>query len=332
VVGVTNELRVCSYDARFSGQFSMQTLRVRRDTPETRGEISPRSARATAISVALHALLVIALWQILQFPEALRSLLDRDPVAAPERLRYVVVEPGATAGAAVAPRPSVGSARRPTAPRIAPARVAPPVAVPVQPLIAPREVPTGIPAPGDKPAIDVGAPATGPLASGRGPLKGTQPGFTDPRLWVDAPAIEGAPKTGDERLDSAVVTSISKYRDSVLANTYSPNKYERGDWTYTTKGGQKYGIDGKYIRLGKLSIPTALLGLLPLNKMQGNPIAYEREQRLAVMRADIMEHAQAAMNEDEFRRAVKAIRERKEKQRKAEEKAKKAEPKTVSER
>src|SRR6185503_4242027 len=103
--------------------------------------------------------------------------------------------------------------------------------------------------PGSKPAIDIGAPATGPLASGRGPVKGIQPGFTDPRLWVEAPTINGVPKSGDERLDSALTTSIAKYRDSVFANTYSPNKYEKGDWTYTTKGGQKYGIDRNYIRL-----------------------------------------------------------------------------------
>ena len=40
---------------------------------------------------------------------------------------------------------------------------------------------------------------------------------------------------------------------------------------------------------------------------------YERERRLAAMRADIMDHAQREMNEDEFRSAVKAIRARKEK-------------------
>ena len=312
----------------------MQTLKKRRDTPETRGETSPRSTRVTLVSVALHAVLVFALWEILQFPGGLRSLLGRDevPQVQSERLQYVTIAPPQAPRDTATSRPPPAGGRRATAPRPAPQPAAP-QAAPVQPLVAPREVPSTIPAPGDKPAIDVGAPATGPLASGRGPVKGLQPGFTDPRLWTDAPAIEGAPKTGEERLDSAVVTTLSKYRDSVLANTYSPNKFERGDWTYTTKGGQKYGIDGKYIRLGKVSIPTALLGLLPLNQMQGNPVAYEREQRLAAMRADIMVHAQAAMNEEEFRQAVKAIRARKEKERKAAEQQKtKAEPKTVSER
>ena len=64
--------------------------------------------------------------------------------------------------------------------------------------------------------------------------------------------------------------------------------------------------------------------------MQGNPIAYEREKRLAMMRSEILEQAAQAMNEEDFRRAVKAIRERKEKERKALEKKKKDETKVIS--
>ena len=119
------------------------------------------------------------------------------------------------------------------------------------------------------------------------------------------------------------------YRDSVATYAIVPNKFERGDWT-VGKDGNKYGIDKQFIRLGKFSIPTALLGLLPMNQ-QGNPIAYEREKRLAMMRSEILEQAAQAMNEEDFRRAVKAIRERKEKERKALEKKKKEETKVISE-
>ena len=56
----------------------------------------------------------------------------------------------------------------------------------------------------------------------------------------------------------------------VDANTYSPNKFERGDWT-VGKDGQKYGIDQQYIRLGRFQIPTALLALLPINQHAGEP-------------------------------------------------------------
>jgi len=100
----------------------------------------------------------------------------------------------------------------------------------------------------------------------------------------------------------------------VSANTYSPNKFERGDWT-VEKNGKKYGIDQQYIRLGKFSIPTALLALLPFNA-QTNPTVADRNRQQMAMRMDIMEHAQMSLNEEEFRRAVKAIRERKEREHK----------------
>jgi hypothetical protein len=177
--------------------------------------------------------------------------------------------------------------------------------------------------------VDTTGPASGPLASGRGPLRGIQPGFTEPRIWVESPVIVSPALTGDAKLDSAVAANIMAFNDSMAANTYAPNKYERGDWTYTTKDGKKYGVDQQFIRLGKFSIPTALLGLLPMNQVQGNPTAYERDRRLAAMRVDIMEHAQMAMNEEDFRRAVKAIRDRKEKERKAALDKKKKEPAKV---
>jgi hypothetical protein len=123
------------------------------------------------------------------------------------------------------------------------------------------------------------------------------------------------PKTSKERLDSVIVAEVKKYTDSVNANTTEPTKMEKGDWTANGPGG-KWGIDKQYIRLGKVSIPTALLGLLPLNNMQGNPIAYERNKTLAAMRADILYHEQAQINEQEFRKTVRAIRERKERERK----------------
>jgi len=110
------------------------------------------------------------------------------------------------------------------------------------------------------------------------------------------------------------VATMRRHIDSVAATAYSPNKFERGDWTFE-KNGQKYGIDQQFIRLGRFQIPTALLALLPLNRMQANPIAMERDRNAAYMRADIMYHAQAAMNEEQFRKAVLAIRDRKERER-----------------
>lgn len=306
-----------------------------RDLPAPRA----RSARATLVSVVVHVFVIIGLLKALQTTGAMRRIfVTRDYTFEQprERLQYLTVTPPRVQPVQVAPQaaPSRAStegenrAGRTSGP---PSNTEGP-AIPTVPLVAPTAVPTGIPAPGAGFDVNVGTPASGPLASGRGAVKGLQPGYVDPRLWPNAPAIEYAPKTDEERLDSAVVTSIMRYRDSVLANTYNPNKFERGDWTYRTKDGKRYGVDQQFIRLGKFSIPTALLGLLPLNQMQGNPVENDRQARLAAMRVDIMRGAQAAMNEEEFRQAVKKIRTRKDKERKEAEERKKVETKPISER
>jgi len=127
-------------------------------------------------------------------------------------------------------------------------------------------------------------------------------------------------------MDSVVTADIERARDSMAANAYSPNKFERGDWTYE-KDGKKYGIDNQYIRLGKFSIPNVLLGLLPLNA-QGNPIAADRDRAMASLRQEILYQSQGSLNEQEFRKAVKALRERKERERQQQEKDKA--PKTIA--
>jgi hypothetical protein len=119
-------------------------------------------------------------------------------------------------------------------------------------------------------------------------------------------------------MDSTVASAIERARDSIAALTYSPNKFERGDWT-VEKGGRKYGIDKQYVRLGPVSIPLPLLGLLPLNA-QGNPIAAQRDKELASLRAEILYQSQRALNEQEFRKAVRALRERKERERQQQQK------------
>jgi hypothetical protein len=86
-------------------------------------------------------------------------------------------------------------------------------------------------------------------------------------------------------------------------------------WTFDV-GGQTFGVDQRYIRLGRFSIPTALLALLPLN-IQGNVQALEREQRFASMRAEIQYQAGRAQGEDLFREQVNELRKRREAERQA---------------
>ena len=82
------------------------------------------------------------------------------------------------------------------------------------------------------------------------------------------------------------------------------------------RDGKKYGIDPQYIHLGKFSIPTALLGLLPLNA-QANPVLAERYKASAQLNSDIRSQAQRGMNEADFKKAVRSIRERKEREKAA---------------
>jgi hypothetical protein len=56
--------------------------------------------------------------------------------------------------------------------------------------------------------------------------------------------------------------------------------------------------------------------MLPLN-VQGNPTTIERDRAFAAMSRDISWHAQQAINDADFMKAVRSIRERKERERAA---------------
>ena len=115
-------------------------------------------------------------------------------------------------------------------------------------------------------------------------------------------------------MDSAIVAFLQPYNDSAAG--VKPGRDPR-DWTFE-KGGKKYGIDGQYIRLGPVSIPNALLAMLPLNiKAGGNPTVMERERTMNALNRDIMYQAQRGMNDADFQKAVRSIRERKERERAA---------------
>ncbi len=190
------------------------------------------------------------------------------------------------------------------------------------PLVAPTAVPSALP-PAPPPGIASPSPTaggSGPLVGDGGPVRGVRPSYGDARVWgINPDAVVASSQLSDaQRLDSALKSTIATHNDSVRAFAHSPGKFERGDWT-VGEDGNKWGIDKQYIRLGKVSIPTALLALLPLNNMpQRNPIAYERERALAAMKADIDYNVARAMTEDDFRKAVKAIRERKDRERERE--------------
>jgi hypothetical protein len=181
-------------------------------------------------------------------------------------------------------------------------------------LVAPITTPTSLP-----PVPDAGGQPGG-VEGGKGratdavsATTGIVPGEVDPRLARDAHEFFPAPKTHAERVDSAVRASIFAYNDSVAKARAAAGK-QPGDWTFE-KNGQKWGIDGNKIYLGKFAIPSAVLAALPL-RIQGNPGEAINDRLVTTRRADLLLHADAGFHDDEFKTAVKRIRERKDKERK----------------
>jgi hypothetical protein len=257
-----------------------------------------RPPTSLALSIALHVVVGAVLVRVLTIPLPLDDLFDRDHGSNPpvERIGFVALP---KAGPVTTPGRSGGDGR-PLSKRAAP----PP------PLVAPTSVPSAIPAPSAAPAQPSGS---GEVIGAGGPTAGVRPSYNDPRVWVAPAPVVSLPRTPTERLDSALTARLRAHRDSMALATHVPTKAERGDWT-VERHGKKYGIDQKYIHLGSFQLPTAALALLPLNQ-QANPQALERQRALNYMHDDIAFQAQRAMNQEEFRNAVKSIRERKERER-----------------
>jgi len=250
------------------------------------------------VSIGLHLLVAALMVQFLISPNMIWLMLGgrKTPPVPTERIGFLRL-PKAK-GAPVVGRS--GGDNRPV------------TKTPQLKLIAPTAVPSELPpvVPSrEAPKIESGS---GPLVGTGGPARGIRPSYDDPRLWPAPGDIVEAPKTPTQRLDSVIADIIKPYNDSLAI---ASGQRQPGDWTFE-KDGKKYGIDPKWIHLGKFSIPTALLGMLPLN-VQANPTLYERNKISNQLHSDIMSQAQRGMNEADFRKAVKSIRERKEREKAA---------------
>lgn len=267
-----------------------------------------RSRRWIVVSIAAHVLIVATLAQIM-FRYPLGQLLGiAEPEVAQEKLHYIAL-----------PKPptehSAGSRATTPAPSAAPAA-----------LPTPSSIPSNLPAlvPLDSArALAAGGVGSGFGVTGSGLATGLVPREPDSRIDLSTGPIIRSPRTVSEDVDSIVRLAIGIYRDS-LAIAAAQRK--PGDWTFKGKDGQTWGVDQKYIYIGKYRIPTALLALLPLNTAGGgSPI---EARTAAYIRRDVLENSQRAISEDEFRDAVKRIRERKEREKRQKQVA--ADPKTSS--
>ncbi|MBA2685180.1 MAG: hypothetical protein H0U66_11900 [Gemmatimonadaceae bacterium] len=247
------------------------------------------------VSIALHVVVGAALLAILSIPNPIRQWLTMNRAEPPkaEQVTYIAA-------------PSVSSTKGQSGGDNIPIRGK----VRSRPLVAPTTIPTVVPPPR---ASNEPVSGSGPIVGAGGPGEGVTPSYGDPRVWAPTGPVYYAPKTQAERLDSAISLRVFAHNDSMAL--YNGGR-KPGDWTFE-KNGEKYGMDSQKIYLGKLALPTALLALLPLN-VQGNPARYQNDRMKESQRQEIYLNAQRAMDNDEFKIAVKEIRQRKDREHKAE--------------
>ncbi|HXV87160.1 MAG TPA: hypothetical protein VD793_10695 [Gemmatimonadales bacterium] len=167
---------------------------------------------------------------------------------------------------------------------------------------------------GPRDSVGVGGPA--PIARGR-----LEPSYGDGRLWIPPvdvlqlgrvlPQAPSGP-VGVGQLDSLVTARLLAFLDSMPPDSFAPPQAPR--WT-TEIGGQTWGIDGRWIYLGPVKLPAALLALLPISLPQGNYDQIRAAADLQRMREDILRAAQRAETAAEFNRYVQELRKRRDAER-----------------
>jgi hypothetical protein len=258
-----------------------------------------RSSASFAVSVAFHTALAVVLANVVLHYDIVFERPVQAPPPAAERVTYVTVSP--PAGAASGTTLTTPATATETEPQ--------------RRLVAPSRVPTTIAPAAPRPAVG-GTPGgvrggTG-IGGGLGEATGIVPGPVDPRLAQGGKFFYPAYKTPGERADSAVKATIAAYNDSVALAMGAQGRAP-GDWTFD-RNGKKYGIDQNKIYLGKFWIPSAVLAALPI-RAQANPGEVAVNRLSSTYRGEILQHAQAQFHDDEFKTAVKRIRERKDRER-----------------
>ncbi|HEX4684217.1 MAG TPA: hypothetical protein VH277_15980 [Gemmatimonadaceae bacterium] len=269
-----------------------------------------REDRKTSIlvSVVVHVV-VIALIASITFRYPIASLFNSRDASPAERIQYVRVQPAAQAV-------GNGSDTR-TPPRKLTVKPAPLIS----PLITPTELPPITP-----PTVSAGAiggTGTGTGGAAAGMATGVEPALPDSRIEL-SPKNLHVPISLAERNDSAVKAIFLAFREAEVEAEAHVGRSPK-DWTFE-RNGQKYGMDSSYIYLGRFKIPSAILAALPLKTGGADGAQLIRDRNSAWIQNDIYTHAQG-LSEDDFRAAIKRIRERKDKEKKEADEAKaKAQP------
>jgi hypothetical protein len=213
---------------------------------------------------------------------------------------------------------------------------------PETPPAAPQQAPVSAAPAGPPPLPLVPArPDTGGARGGaKGPGDGIDPALVgirpggDARIWAPGggggiggdgiganAAREGRPLNAAE-LDSFIRFALTQAKDSLDSLAVLNAAPMVADWTFKDGEGRKWGLDEKGLRLGKITIPSFLLGLLSQSAQQslgmmGNPAMMERNRTLAWARSDIARFREYGPGEQSFRDQAKLLAEQKERERRA---------------
>ena len=267
-----------------------------------------KSKSSIAISIAIHVVVFAILATItFNYPPSL-FLAKPDPVEA-VAVRYVPLKPRAESGA-----PRRAAARPITAPLPAVASIpatVPPVAAPLSPATT---------------ALGSGG-STAVAARDPGIGLGIRPGIPDGRLATNPSSIARAPETEGQQAERALAAIYGQYLDSARAQMSRDSATRKpGDWSWGGKDGAKWGWDDKGIHVGGITIPNIVLAALPMNV--GPSMSPVDVRARDFVRSDIQSHA-GLMTQDEFKAAVRRVRDRVDRERRERmEKAKEREKKT----
>jgi hypothetical protein len=265
----------------------------------------PKKKGSVAISLIVNAILIALIGSItFTYPPSAFFSADKDKQPT-ERVVYVNVQP----------RGSPAAENGAPAAKKKPKKTETPA-----PILAPSVIPSTLP-PIPPPTANAGSPsgtAGGTGGSPAGVATGIEPAMPDSRIELKPNTLR-LPLSMAQKNDSAIKAIYMAYREAEIVAEENRGRSPR-DWTIE-RNGQKYGVDSQYIYLGKFKVPSAILAALPFNYagVDGSRIIQARNANW--IRDDIMSHSQG-MSEDDFRAAVKRIRERKDKERQESEKDK----------
>ena len=267
------------------------------ELPRPRRRVDWRAALA-AVAVHVVCLLVVVLAPMRSYEPTVRYVLIGETLGDTPEIDW----PSSRSGGG--PEGGAPGVRRAGAPRGGAAPVPEPAAAGLEPGGEPDSLAGAVAAAGGGGVSD----ATGD----------SLPGTPSPRLgsgalWVRPLRLAELPEDVTESIlgNPAATARLQALFDSIRNEPGAD--HELPAWAVEIPGLGRAGLDSGWIMLGPIRIPAAVLALIPFP--QGNIEEAERAERLAEMRADLLRAGQRAATVEEFKRAVRELRERKQRER-----------------